>query len=468
MSIMRLTLIVGIVLTIFSHRVIATEKEENVGVKIKEAITIFIGGSGRERVKAARDLAEFRPEDLITYGAWEPFTKVLMEGDTPQVQKAVIDALGVQGNNASGSDKQKIIDIIVKTIRNKNIHSVVRAKAIVIIGPLMSREAGTFYKGRVKGHARRAEKQGGDIRRAEKQVGVITDPRMLRDFSERGVLASYLEKQLDADDTILTKAIMETLNLWNWDLGKRIWKNVVTDDPDPRRQAIKALKNQIIQNDRKINTVEARELLYIIDSDQRDKDLRIDLINLLSFAIKNGSQVNIADTLDRIIKRNSDSQVTFAAVEAIGRTGDPNLMTMLLKVFDKYKDNKGSEGIMIRSAACAAAGDYITLLGKHQGYLVRYRTNIDKLIKRLVEALMNDNSNLVRKEAAYALGNMTSEKFDRRKPVAALIEVVDDPDDPVAKTVLDSLKFITQQDFGKDTKAWRRWYQANQRDLVAK
>jgi HEAT repeat protein len=214
--------------------------------------------------------------------------------------------------------------------------------------------------------------------------------------------------------------------------------------------------------------MEARDLLYIIDSDHRNRDLRIDLINLLTFAIKNGSRINIAGNLDRIIKKNSDSHVTFAAVEAIGRTGDPNLMRLLLKVFDKYKDNKGSEDITIRSSACAAAGDYITLLGKHQGYLVRYRTNFEKLIERLVEALMRDNSNLVRKEAAYALGNMTGKKFDRRKPVAALIEMVNDPDESVAKTALDSLKFITQQDFGKDAKAWQRWYQANQRDLIAK
>jgi HEAT repeat protein len=367
------------------------------------------------------------------------------------VQQAVVDALGVQASNASGSDKQKIIDIIVKTIRNKNIHSVVRAKAVVIIGPLMSRVDAQYKGMKTKSHGR-----------------VIIRPLESKDFSERGVLASYLEKQLDADDTILTKAIMETLNLWNWDLGKRIWKNVVTDDPDPRRQAIKALKNQIIQNDRKISTVEASDLLYIIDSDHRNRDLRIDLINLLTFAIKNGSRINIADTLDRIIKKNSDSQVTLAAVEAIGGTGDPNLMTMLLKVFDKYKNSKRSEGIMIRSAACAAAGEFIALPEKHYEYFARYRRNFEKLIERLVEALMYDNSKLVRKEAAYALVNMTSKKFDRRKPVAALIELVNDPDESVANTVLDSLKFITVQDFGKDVEAWQRWYQANQRNLVAK
>jgi hypothetical protein len=454
---MRPALIFWIVLTIFSLNAIATEEEGQVGEKIKEAITIFIGGGTRERVKAAEDLAMFKPEDLITYGAWEPFTKVLKVDDSPHVQQAVVDALGVQGSNASGSDKQKIIDIIVKTIRNENIHTVVRAKAIVIIGPLMAKETGAKYKGRVRARFMRAEER------------VVIGPLMQKDSSERGVLGSYLEKQLNANDTILSKAIMETLNLWNWDLGDRIWKDVVTDDLYLRRQAIKALKNQIVLKERKIGSVKTRDLLHIIESDHRKKDLRIDLINLLTFAIKNGSKVNIADTLDRIIKKNTDSQVTFAAVNAIGRTGDPNLMKLLLKVFDKHKDNGGREGEMICSAACAAAGDFIALLDKHYyDYYVRYRSNFEKLIKKLVEALMKDNSSLVRKEAAYALGNMTSKKFDRRKPVAALIKVVADLDESVAKTALDSLKFLTIQDFGKDTKAWQRWYQANQHNLIAR
>ncbi len=80
MSIMRLVLIIGIVLTVFPLRAIATGEEENVGEKIKEAITIFIGGSNRERVKAAKDLAKFKPEDLITYGAWGAFYEGSNEG----------------------------------------------------------------------------------------------------------------------------------------------------------------------------------------------------------------------------------------------------------------------------------------------------------------------------------------------------------------------------------------------------
>ncbi len=453
---MRPALIFWIVLTIFSLSTIATEEEEQVGEKIKEAITIFIGGSSRERVEAAEDLAMFKPEDLITYGAWEPFTKVLKVDDSPHVQRAVVDALGVQGNNASEFDKRRIIDLIIETIRNENMHSVVRAKAVVIIGPLLSRDIRSKYKGKY------------DYDPNTGKVGsFIISPPIPKDFSERGVLGSYLEKQLNTNDTILSKAIMKTLNLWNWDLGDRIWKDVVTNDLYLRRRAIKAIKNQIVLKGRKIGPVKIRDLLHIIESDHRKKDLRIDLINLLTFAMKNGSKINMADTLDRIIKKNTDSHVTFAAVNAIGRTGDPNLMRLLLKVFDKYKNNGKSESIVIRSAACAAAGDFIALLTS-EGYLVRYRTNFEKLSEMLVEALMKDNSSLVRKEAAYALSNMTSKKFDRRKPVAALIEVVADPDESVAKTALDSLKFLTVQDFGKDIEAWQRWYQANQHNLIAK
>lgn len=452
MSVMRLKLIFGIMLMIFPLHAIATGKEENAGEKIKEAITIFIGGSNRERVGAAVDLAKFKPEDLIAYDAWEPFTKVLREDDSPHVQQAVIEALGVQGKDASEFDKRKIIDLIAETIKNENIHSVVRARAIVIIGPLMSRVDAQYKGMKTKSHGR-----------------VIIRPLESKDVSERGLLGSYLEKQLDANDTILTKAIMETLNLWNWDLGNRIWKDVVTDELYLRRPAIKSLKNQIILNERKISPVKARDLLNIIDNDQRNKDLRIDLINLLSFAVKNGSKIpTLTDTLEKIIERNSDHQVTFAAVVAIGGTSDPNLTKLLLKVFDRYKYNVRKESIMLRSAACASAGDFIALLDKHYDYYVRYRRNFEELIEKLVETLMKDNSNLVRKEAAYALSNMTSKKFDRRKPVAALINVVNDPDESVAKTALDSLKFLTVQDFGKDIEAWQRWYQTNQHDLIAK
>ncbi|MFQ5963718.1 MAG: HEAT repeat domain-containing protein [Candidatus Scalinduaceae bacterium] len=458
MSIRCLALIIGIVLMIFTPSAIATEEEVNVGEKIKEAITIFIGGTSRERVEAAGVLAKFKTEDLIAYDAWVPFTKVLKEDDSPHVQQAVVNALGVQGSDASEFDKLKIIDLIVKTIKNENMNSVVRAKAIVVIGPLMSKDTGAKYKGSTWGH--------GGVK-TEKRKKIVTDPLMQRDFSERGAVGYYLEKQLDANDTILTKAIMETLNLWNWDLSTRIWKDVVTNDLYIRRPAIKSIKNQIIQSNLKIGSVKARDLLHIIDSDQRNKDLRIDLINLLTFAVKSGSKIpTLANTLERIIKSNSDRQVTFAAVGAIGRTGNPNLMGLLLKVFDKYKDNEEAE--MIRSAACASAGEFIVLPGKHEEYFVRYRGNFEKLSEKLVETLMKDNSKLVRKEAAYALGNMTSEKYDRRKTVAALIEVAIDPDESVAKTVLDSLKFITIQDFGKDIEAWRRWYQANQHDFIAK
>jgi hypothetical protein len=456
MLVRRQAFIIGIVLTSFMLSAIETEGDENVGGKIKEAIAIFIGGGTRERVEAAEDLAGFKPEDLITYGAWEPFTKVLKESDSPHVQQAVVDALGVQGSNASEFNKNKIIALIVETIKNENIHTVVRARAIVIIGPLMAKETGAKYKGKVQ------------ARFMETEERVITAPLMQRDSSERGVLGSYLEKQLDANDTILTKAVMETLNLWNWDLGDRIWKDVVADDSYLRRPAIKALKNQIILNDLKISPVKARDLLYIIDNDQRNKDLRIDLINLLMFAVKNGSKIKIADALEKIIERNSDSQVTLAAVDAIGGTNDPNLMRLLLKVFDKHKDNRDAENMLIRSAACAAAGEFIALPARHDEYFARYRTNFEKLSEKLVETLMKDDSNVVRKEAAYALSNMTSKKFDRRNPVAALIEVINDPDESLTKTVLDSLKFLTIQDFGKDIGAWQRWYQSNQRDLIAK
>jgi hypothetical protein len=422
-----LPFVIGFMLTIYALNTAKAEEKGIQGEDIQEAITMFVGGSSRERVEAAENLANYKPKELISFDAWGPFTKVLMEDDSPHIQQTVIKALGVQGSNCTEFGKQKITVVLIGTIKNESLHSVVRAEAVSIIGRLMLNSSG-----------------------------------------QRDLIGSYLEKQLDTKDTILLKTIMTTLSLWDWDLGPRLWENVVNDDPDIRRATIRTLKRQIVSDNLKIDNVKAKGFLDIINNEQKNSELRIDLVNLMAFAVKNGSKItNFTRTLGRVIKSKGDRQVTLAVVYAIGGTSDPNLIKLLLKVFEVYKRSQEQEGVMIYSAACASAGDFISLPGKYKGYFIRYKKDFEGLTNMLVEA-MKSNNILVRKEAAYALGNITSKKIDRSEAVAALIEAVADPDESQSGIVLDSLKFLTQQDFGQDLEAWRTWYRTNQKDLAAK
>lgn len=424
MSFCRLILINIFLLTFFAFEIhAAKEVRENVGEDIQDAITMLIGGNSRERVDAVKALTEFSPEDLISYGAWGPFTNILREDGPPHVQKEVIIALGIQGRDATEYTKRKIVGLVTKTIKNEKLHLVVRSEAIVAIGHLIT-----------------------------------------EDTPERQTMGKYLEKYLKSKNSILWKAIMGTLTLWKWDLGDRIWSEVVSNDPVTRKTAIRALKNEIVMNGLKIDTLKAKGLLSIIESEQRKKDLRIDLLNIVTFAVKNGSKVPaFTHTLEKIISKNTNNLVTFAAVDAIGRTSNPNLIKLLLDVFEKHKYYE--ENAEIRVAVCSAAGDFISLIAGSGGYLNRYKSDLNKLVEVLVSVVMYDENNSVRKEAAYALGNLFSKKLDRKKPVLTLINAIADPDLSMSKIAINSLTFLTQQDFGSDLKTWQKWYRENKSKL---
>jgi len=432
MAIKHLVLTIGIVFFTFTLNMALAEEDVRVGEEIQEAITMFVGGSSRERVEAANALSEFDPDDLTAYGAWGPFTKVLRQDDSPHVQKAVVSALGIQGKKTNVFTKVKVVDLLIKTIKNESLHSVVRTEAVLVIGLLLP-----------------------------------------DDTSDRVLIGEYMEKQLDSRDTTLVKAIMKTLTLWTWDLGDRISENIVNiinDDPELRSQAIRAMKKQIVLKDLKIEPLKAERLLVIINNEQKDKDLRIDLINLLAIAVKNGSKIPaLANALDKIITGSGDSHVVLTAVDAIGKTGDPTIIKLLIMAYNMHKESTEPEIINIRSTACAAATDFFALFAKNEGYLIRYKSDFEKLSSMLLGALLRDESNLVRKEAAHAFGNLTSRKVDRRKPVAALIDTVSTTDDEfITEASLESLSFLTHQDFGKDIEAWHKWFNANQGYLAAR
>ncbi len=430
MTFKHLVLTIGIVFFLFTLNIALAEEDARVGEEIQEAITMFVGGSSRERVEAAKALSEFDLNDLTAYGAWKLFTKVLRQDDSPRVQKAVVTALGKQSKNTNKYPSVKVIDLLFATIKNESLHSVVRTEAVLVIGLLMP------------------------------------------DDSDRVFIGEYLEKQLDSKESNLLKAIMKTLTLWKWDLGDRISKNIVdiiNDDPELRGQAIRAMKKQIVLKNFKIEPLQAKRLLDIINNEQKDKDIRIDLINLLAIAVKNGSKIPaMTDALDKIINGRGDNQVVSTAVDAIGRTNDPNLIKLLIRVYNEHKESIEPESVAIRSTACAAATDFFALFAKREGYLTRYRSDFENLSSMLLEALLRDGSNIVRKEAANSFGSLTSRKVDRSKPVAALIDTVATADESIVEASLESLSFITHQDFGKNIEAWHEWFKTNQSYLTAR
>ena len=88
------------------------------------------------------------------------------------------------------------------------------------------------------------------------------------------------------------------------------------------------------------------------------------------------------------------------------------------------------------------------------------------LSELLTTAMMKDESDLVRKEAIVALGNLYNKRYNRQKPVAALIAVLSTlQSEDMKNMVAESIEMLTGRSFGVDADRWERWFGANRRKL---
>jgi HEAT repeat protein len=77
----------------------------------------------------------------------------------------------------------------------------------------------------------------------------------------------------------------------------------------------------------------------------------------------------------------------------------------------------------------------------------------------LLNLLEHDINSEVRRLCAVAL-----DKINSPLAIAGLIEQLDDINQSVSYAVLESLRKITQQDFGKDIKQWEKWKESQPTD----
>ena len=114
---------------------------------------------------------------------------------------------------------------------------------------------------------------------------------------------------------------------------------------------------------------------------------------------------------------------------------------------------------------CASAGELFDTWGQQRS-LGASAQAASLLSELLTTAMIKDESDLVRKEAIVALGNLYNKRYDRRKPVAALIALLGTlQGDDMKNMVAESIEMLTGRSFGVDADRWERWFGANQRKL---
>jgi HEAT repeat protein len=168
-----------------------------------------------------------------------------------------------------------------------------------------------------------------------------------------------------------------------------------------------------------------------------------------------------------ILREEKHRGTLTAALGAMGAVGSPKAARPVVELYGRFKPKakgeaeRGDDGAEVRARVCATAGELLELwsgrrsLGGATG-AARMFTDL------LVSAITDDGSDLVREEAAIALGNLYDPRYDKAKAVGALIAAVgvEDASQGVAKATLDSLRILSCRSF--ETPAdWERWYEEN-------
>jgi bilin biosynthesis protein len=135
--------------------------------------------------------------------------------------------------------------------------------------------------------------------------------------------------------------------------------------------------------------------------------------------------------------KDKDVDIRVSAVEALGKTGQP---AALEPISAALKDTEWRVRI-----------NAVTVLDRMGG---------PKVVEPLLLAL-RDESEYVRLGAAKALGNVKSAAV-----ITALIGALADPNSFVKESAANSLEKLTGQHFGKDTAAWRKWWEQNRQTFT--
>ncbi|MFC1708367.1 hypothetical protein ACFL59_16365 [Planctomycetota bacterium] len=424
----RLLLVLGMALVLVCTPA-AAQGRKDADAQIRDLLA-RLNGRLNEQIAAADRLARHDVGDLAACGALDRLADILKEEANPRLQRAVAKTVGRVASKAEGNARRRTTDMLSDALRDDELHPVVRAEAVRAIGPLMP-----------------------------------------EDTVERRAAAAYLKKLLEDKnlDTALKTPAVSALTRWGYDVMSVVWGDLTSDDYSVRKTALSQIRATMLNAEEfTLEARRARELLAAIVNVEHSINVRKDLLDLVALAARRGSRVKgLQATIDQLVTKSDSPAMQLAAVRAIGSALDTGMIQLLVKVYGDGNTGDQETGVVLRAAACASAGGYFGPCAGGAGF-GKHKLALSKLTAMLVAAVRNDSSNAVRTEAAFALGNMYSPKYDRREPVAALIETLASEDRNVPLACLDSLLFLTGQDFGTDLESWQTWFRKNRTRLQGK
>ncbi|MHC4502975.1 MAG: HEAT repeat domain-containing protein [Planctomycetota bacterium] len=389
-------------------------------------------GRTRERVQAIGEIGRVSDPDVIREWALVEFLLGLTLERDPRIAWKSVSALGQMAMGAGSSVARRLGSPFVELLRDPDRHVLIRMQAATELGRMVTGEAG-----------------------------------------ETGVAVNALVRLATPGPEVPPELAAEVLpvlgSIGDARGADAILKGLIHRHPLVRRAALKALSRALGGPDAKrfLTARTGTQLLGLLLDKGTSREGRQCAIAALRKAIDAGHRIPDAESvLVKILREEKHPGTLTSALGAIGAVASPKAARPVAELYRRFNpkgevERGGDAGSEVRAEACATAGELLEFWGRKRdvhGSVGAARMLTDLL----VSALTSDTSDLVRQEAAIALGSLYDRRYDKAKAIAALVVVVgaEDVSENVKNAALDSLKILSCRGFETPDR-WARWFEEN-------
>lgn len=240
-------------------------------------------------------------------------------------------------------------------------------------------------------------------------------------------------------------------------------KGVMDQDPVVRRAAVQALPRYLERRAASGNLSPMIGLLQQLALDEKlPAEVRVMAMEGLGgLARRSANPAEIARALRPVLEGTEDPEVAQGAARALGLVADREAVGALAAAFGRFKG--GGENEKVRVVISSSLGEMFGDFARERDTRTAGQV-AEVLLKALQDA---EESNAVRRAAAYAIGNMNQRIFDRTEAARVLIDVLlndKTADRGLKAEIVRSLEFLTPTS-QKEPEDWKAWFDKNKHVL---
>lgn len=402
---------------------------EVIGDQINKAKT----AAPRERLEALESLGAIRDSRLVRDYKLVDLLVELMNDENPRVARRAASVLGDFVMGVDRGLKEQVRGPLMKLLQNADRSVLVRKEAAKQLGRVVT--AGLFEDAECVNALIKAATPGPNTppevsAEALRALGKIGDPKG----------KDVLRNGLNSTEALIREAALEGL-------ADALAGPKASEFTDPALGA---------------------KLLQLVNLPETEGEWKDKVIAVIGLAMKSGAKIEADAAFLKMLLEEEKPSAVISALKAATRAASVQAANALPKVYERFLPDKSGEdtGVEVRVQVCGSCGEILEAWARRTDFGSVART-ADALLELLVRAVVEDKSDMVRKEAIFALGNAYDKRYDRRKPVATLIAILLSPGaDDLKNACLESLEVLTGRSF-KEPSRWESWLKANENKLRA-